>query len=118
MEKMKDDGVEKKVLIIDDESPLRELYTRRLRRKGYAVQGVSGALEGLSLLESEVFHVALVDIKMPGMNGIEFLGRVQALYPMLVVIMMTAYGSIESAVNAMKLGRIRLSDKAVQPSRA
>ena len=104
MEKMKSDGVEKKVLIVDDESPLRELYTRRLRRKGYAVKGVPSAEEGLAVLESEIFHVALVDIKMPGMNGIEFLDLVQKRYPMLVVIMMTAYGSIESAVSAMKLG--------------
>ncbi len=104
MEKMKSNSVEKKVLIVDDESPLRELYTRRLRRKGYAVKGVPSAETGLSVLESEIFHVALVDIKMPGMNGIEFLELVQKRYPMLVVIMMTAYGSIESAVSAMKLG--------------
>ena len=104
MGKMKSDGVEKKILIIDDESPLRELYTRRLKRKGYAVKGVGSAEKGLTLFESEIFHVALVDIKMPGMNGIEFLERVQKLHPMLVVIMMTAYGSIESAVKAMKLG--------------
>jgi two-component system response regulator AtoC len=102
--KMKSDSVEKKVLIIDDEAPLRELYHRRLTRKGYAAKGVASAEEGLILLGSEIFHVALVDIRMPGMNGIDFLDRAQKRYPMLVVIMMTAYGSIESAVKAMKLG--------------
>ena len=104
MGKQKNDVPEKSVLIIDDESPLRDLYTRRLKRKGYTVKGVASAEEALSLLKSALFHVALVDIRMPGMTGIEFLEKVQKQYPVMVIIMMTAYGSIESAVNAMKLG--------------
>ena len=100
---MKND-TKKKVLIIEDEEPLRILYEKRLRRKGCYVCSHPRAETALKQLETETFHVALVDIRMPGMNGIEFLKRAKKDFADLEIIMLTAFGSIESAVEAMKLG--------------
>ncbi len=95
---------EKHVLILEDEAPLRNLYEKRLRRKGYHVEGYSTAEDGLKAIEKKHFHVALVDIRMPGLSGLDFLKLAKEKSPFLEIIMITAYGSIESAVKAMKLG--------------
>ena len=91
-------------MIVEDEEPLRILYEKRLRRKGFFVRSYPQAEPALKQLEKERFHVALVDIRMPGMNGIEFLKTVKKEHTDLEIIMLTAFGSIESAVKAMKLG--------------
>jgi two-component system, NtrC family, response regulator AtoC len=94
----------KRLMIIEDEEPLRVLYEKRLKRKGYAVNSFSTAEKALKALEKETFDVALVDICMPGMSGLDFLKIAKKDYPALEIIMLTAYASIESAVQAMKHG--------------
>jgi DNA-binding NtrC family response regulator len=94
----------KKVLIVEDEEPLRELYQRRLNRKDYYTKGAGSAEEALDILEKEDFHVALVDIRLPGLSGIDFLESIKKSHHYPEIIMLTAHGSIESAVRAMKLG--------------
>jgi two-component system, NtrC family, response regulator AtoC len=94
----------KKVLIVEDEEPLRELYQRRLNRKDYYTKGAASAEEAWDILEKEDFHVALVDIKLPGLSGIDFLESIKKNQHYPEIIMLTAHGSIESAVRAMKLG--------------
>jgi DNA-binding NtrC family response regulator len=93
-----------RVLIVDDEVPLRIVYQQRLLRKGFDVKGVSSGEEALKLLESETFDVALVDIRMQGMDGIAFLEAVKRSETSPEVIMITGHGSIDSAIHAMKLG--------------
>jgi two-component system, NtrC family, response regulator AtoC len=94
----------KRLLILEDEAPLRVLYEKRLKRKGYAVASFPTAENALKVLEKDTFNVALVDICMPGISGLDFLQLAKRDYPELEIIMLTAYGSIESAVQAMKLG--------------
>jgi two-component system, NtrC family, response regulator AtoC len=94
----------KKLLILEDEAPLRVLYEKRLKRKGYAVTSFPTAENALTVMKTDPFHVALVDICMPGMSGLDFLQLAKKEYPDLEIIMLTAFGSIESAVQAMKHG--------------
>lgn len=94
---------EKRVLILEDETPLRELYKRRLKRLGYFVDATSNADDAIKLLGNN-YHVALVDVRMPGMTGMEFLQKVKEQDSCMEIIIITAYGSIESAVKAMKAG--------------
>lgn len=98
------DETKRQLLIIEDEEPLRILYEKRMRRKGYDVKAFPNAESALVKLDSENFDVALVDICMPGMSGLDFLKIAKTDYPNMEIIMLTAYGSIESAVQAMKLG--------------
>ncbi|MBI5444744.1 MAG: sigma-54-dependent Fis family transcriptional regulator, partial [Deltaproteobacteria bacterium] len=93
-----------RVLIVDDEVPLRTVYEQRLARKGYPVRGVSSAEEAVKVLQAEAFDVALVDIRMQGMDGLSFLETVKKWEASPEVIMITGHGSIDSAIKAMKLG--------------
>ena len=76
------------------------------------METASSGFEALEKLEKVPFDMMFVDIKMPGMDGIELLGKVKADYPDTIVIIITAYGSIESAIKAMKIGA---SDYLLKP---
>ncbi|GAV25378.1 sigma-54-dependent Fis family transcriptional regulator [Carboxydothermus islandicus] len=93
-----------KVLVVDDEENFRDLLIQRLNRKGYEVKGAGTGEEALQFLKEETFHLAIFDIKMPGMDGIELLQRARQLDENLQVIILTGHGTIESAIGAMKLG--------------
>jgi len=80
-----------KVLIVDDERNLRTLYQRELEREGYQVLCASTAREGLELIENERPDVLVLDIRMPGMDGLEALARTLDQHPQLPVILNTAY---------------------------
>jgi DNA-binding response OmpR family regulator len=80
-----------KVLIVDDERSLRTLYQRELEREGYEVLCASTAREGLELIESQLPDVLVLDIRMPGMDGLEALARTLDQHPQLPVILNTAY---------------------------
>ncbi|MGD9506560.1 MAG: sigma-54-dependent transcriptional regulator [Syntrophobacteraceae bacterium] len=93
------------ILIVDDEEDLVQLLKRMLESEldCEAHTALSG-VEALAILEKNPIDVALIDMRMPGMNGLELLERLREEYPWLTVIMMTAYGCIELAVNAIKTG--------------
>jgi DNA-binding NtrC family response regulator len=91
------------LLVDDDEVFLRPLH-RTLELKGYEVLPVQSAEEALDALKAEDVDLVMTDRRLPGMDGVELVRRIKADYPDLAVVVMTAYGSIESAVEAMRLG--------------
>ena len=93
-----------KIMVVDDEMIVRESLYHWFERAGHFVESAASGFEALDKLEKTPFDVLFVDIKMPKMDGIELLRRVKASYPNTIVIIITAYGSVESAVEAMKIG--------------
>src|SRR4030042_6605128 len=81
-----------------------DILARRLSREGYACVTANNGREGLHCFYKEVFSLIISDIKMPDMDGIEFLRKVKTMSPNLEVILITAYPEIDSAVEAMRLG--------------
>ncbi len=100
------------ILVVDDEYAVRESLLAWIRKSGYRAKGAGSGKEALESLEGVPSDIVLLDIKMPGMDGIEVLRRIKKSYPRTLVVMMTAYASIESAVDAMKIGA---SDYLIKP---
>ncbi|MBW2151279.1 MAG: sigma-54-dependent Fis family transcriptional regulator [Deltaproteobacteria bacterium] len=100
------------IMIVDDERIVCESLFHWFRKDGHVVETASSGQEALDKLEAYPFELLFVDIKMPGMDGIELLEKVKREYPDTFVVIITAYGTIESAVKAMKLGA---SDYLLKP---
>ncbi|MFN0101690.1 MAG: sigma-54-dependent transcriptional regulator [Bryobacteraceae bacterium] len=92
----------RRVLVIEDEEKLRRVVQLQLQTSGYDVELAATAEEGVAAADRA--DLVLTDLRLPGMSGLEFLDRMHALRPGLPVVMMTAYGSVETAVEAMKKG--------------
>ncbi len=92
------------VLVVDDQEVIRELCTEIAESLGYRVTTAGSGDEALEVLEREHVDVLMTDLKMPGMGGMELLGHIKARSPQTEVLIMTAYGSVQSAVEAMKIG--------------
>jgi len=93
-----------KLLLVDDEDDFRRSSMKYMERKGHNVQGAASGAEAMSILERETFDVAVFDIDMPSMSGLELMQRVQEAKMDLEVVFLTGHGSIETAVAAMKFG--------------
>ncbi|ACG74997.1 two component, sigma54 specific, transcriptional regulator, Fis family [Anaeromyxobacter sp. K] len=93
-----------RVLVVEDDPRLLDILTRHLDRMGYAVRGAGGAAAALQLLEAAPADVVLSDVRMPGMDGRTLLAEVRARHPDAKVILMTAFGSVDDAVEAMQAG--------------
>ncbi len=93
-----------KILIVDDEELMRRFLKEMLLRKNFVVDTATNGKEALALLKKNSYEMMLTDLKMPEMSGIELLKSAKELNPHMVVIMMTAHGTIENAVEAMRLG--------------
>jgi two-component system response regulator AtoC len=93
-----------KVLVVDDERKMRRVLQILLERLGVDSVAADSAEEGLERFEHEQIDLVLTDLRMPGASGIDLLGKVRELDPEVPVIVMTAYGTIETAVDAMKRG--------------
>ena len=96
--------MDERILIIEDEDTLRESLTRVFTREGYQVVPVNSAEPALELFEEGSFDLILTDIILPGITGIELLKRVKEAAPDQVVIIMTAYASLETAVETLRSG--------------
>ena len=93
-----------KVLIVDDEKSMREFLAIVLKKEGYSVTVAAHGAEALAAIEREIFDVVISDVKMPGLSGIDVLKAVKAASPSTVVLMMTAFASTDTAVEAMREG--------------
>jgi two-component system response regulator HydG len=103
-----------KLLVVDDEAGMRKSLAIMLRREGYAVTEASGGKDALAQLEGEVFDVVVVDLNMGELSGLDVLRHVKQMSSDIEVIVMTAYGTVESAVEAMKLGAFDFIAKPFQ----
>jgi DNA-binding NtrC family response regulator len=92
------------ILVIDDEEIMREVIVRLLEDEGYDVDSVPSGEDGLSAIEEGEFDLVLLDLMLPGIGGLETLERIRKTRPDLVVVMITAYASIENAVKATRSG--------------
>ena len=95
---------QKRILIVDDDEYIRESIRETLRRKNYDAEGADNGKEALELFQHEAYDMVISDMKMPGMTGIELLERMKQHDPDIPFLMITAYGAIESAVEAIKKG--------------
>jgi DNA-binding NtrC family response regulator len=93
-----------RLLIVDDDEQMRQTLVRRFQRQGLAVTAAASAEEALALPPELRFDVALLDLHLPGLSGLELLGRLKDRQPELEALMLTAHGSIETAIGAMKRG--------------
>jgi two-component system NtrC family response regulator len=94
----------KRILVVDDEENLRRVTQLRLQQAGYDVATAADGNQALAFLERNPRDLVLTDLRMPGLSGIELLERIKEAYPEVIVILVTAFGTIESAVEAMKHG--------------
>ncbi|MBT1074802.1 sigma-54-dependent transcriptional regulator [Geobacter grbiciae] len=102
------------ILIVDDERAQREILQTILEGEGYRVTAVPGGREALEQLETSEFDVILTDLKMQGMSGMELLERILEADPRQCAIMMTAHGTVDSAVEAMKKGAFDYLEKPLE----
>jgi len=93
-----------RVLVVDDEKSMCDFLEIMLKKEGYQVRTTTDPWEALELVEKEPFHLVLTDVRMPEIDGFQVLRRVKEVQPETLVIMITAYGSPEGAVEAMKQG--------------
>ena len=102
-----------KILIAEDEKTQRDLLEGFLEKEGFSVEAAANGREVLHKLEGDFFDIALVDYKMPELDGLQTLREIRKLYPDLPVVMMTAYGTVETAVASMKEGALDYLTKPI-----
>ncbi|HEY7745349.1 MAG TPA: sigma-54 dependent transcriptional regulator [Desulfuromonadales bacterium] len=103
-----------KVLIVEDEKPLRELLQMELSRSGYKVEVAASGEEGLAFYKEQIFNVVLLDVRMPGADGVEVLQQMRAESTIPEIIMFTGHGTIETAVECIKHGAYDYLTKPVK----
>jgi Response regulator containing CheY-like receiver, AAA-type ATPase, and DNA-binding domains len=103
------------VLVVDDEKIMQDSLFRILIKEGYEVKTASSGEEAVEKFDCESFDIVLLDIKMPGIGGIETLRRIKEMDPAITILIVTGYPSIDSAVRAIKLGAYDYITKPFTP---
>jgi len=101
------------ILVVDDEGAIRYSITKTLQRVGYHVEAAASGEEALEMMQNQTYDVVLTDIRMPGLTGVELLRRIKEQAPDAVVILLTGYASLETAIESLRLGA---HDYLVKPS--
>lgn len=101
------------ILVVDDEGAIRYSISKTLQRVGYQVSSAASGEEALDLMDVHSFDVVLTDIRMPGLSGVELLARIKERAPDSIVILMTGFASLSTAVEALRLGA---NDYLIKPS--
>ena len=101
------------ILVVDDEGAIRYSISKTLQRVGYQVSAAQSGEEALEMLEEQNFDVVLTDIRMPGLTGVELLSKIKEKAPDAIVILMTGYASLGTAVESLRLGA---HDYLIKPS--
>jgi DNA-binding response OmpR family regulator len=101
------------ILVVDDEGANRYSVSKTLQRVGYTVNDAASGEDALDMLDKQIYDVVLTDIRMPGLDGVELLRRIKEDAPDAIVILMTAYASLGTAVEALRLGA---HDYLIKPS--
>src|SRR5262252_8364081 len=104
-----------RILVVDDELVVRDSLGKWFTSEGYTARPTAGAREALEVIQQAEFDIALIDIKMPGMDGMELQARLREADPDLTVIIMTGYASVDTAVQALKRGAYDYITKPVDP---
>jgi two-component system NtrC family response regulator len=102
-----------KILIIDDEATQRQALAGFLKKKGFEIEKAESGLAGVRMVEKQAIDLILTDFKMPDIDGLEVLKRAKLINPEIDVIVMTAFGSIESALQAMREGAVDYLSKPI-----
>ncbi len=103
-----------RIMIVDDERGMRELLETDLRLRDFAPRGFASAAEAYDVFSREDFDVVLTDLRMPGMDGLEFCRRLVASRPDMPVIVMTAFGNLEAAIAAIRAGAYDFVTKPIE----
>lgn len=103
-----------RILVVDDEENARIALTRLLSKEGFLVDSVANGFEALNYLRQQTVNIIVTDINMPEMDGISFLRELNKNFPKMNVIMITAYGGVESYLEAMNLGAFEYINKPVK----
>ena len=104
-----------RLLIVDDDTAMREMLASLFRDRDYSVEEAASAAEALEQTDEQCFDVVLSDIRMPGKTGIEMVGELRGRLPETPVVLMTAFGSIDSAVESMRAGAFDYITKPFEP---
>lgn len=109
---LREEGVDmKSLLIVDDQTGIRLLLDEVFRREGFVTRLAANGVEALQAVEDEVPGCILLDMKMPGIDGVEVLKRLKKGWPEIPVIMMTAYGELELTDDALQIGALKYFTK-------
>ncbi|MBP1604337.1 MAG: ntrC, partial [Acidobacteria bacterium] len=106
-----------RILVIDDEAAIRDSMRMILEYEGYEFLAAATGEEGIALVERESVDLVFLDIKMPGMDGLEVLGRLKAVAEDLPVVMISGHGTVATAVEATKLGAFDFIEKPLATER-